>query len=343
MNFSKSLSTVLSKVSKRSLYVIVPSVIAAGAAYFYLYRDRPKPSTHASKDQVSKLKTQQVKFEMISTNGIKLHTLCAGDPANPLVILLHGFPEFWKGWELQIDALVNAGYYVMVPDQRGYNLSSKPLNISDYRIENLVGDILGLLESTGKGKALLGGHDWGGVVAWYLASARPDKFEKLFIANAPHPHIFWWYYKNDKEQYKKSSYMRAFLFPYLPQRKIASNNFEFVEKALVKGSKEGSFSSEDIKAYKLAWSDPGTFNGMLNWYRAFFFQSKGLEMIKSKVKVPVFIAWGVEDTALKYEMGVDSLKHCENAKIEKVEEATHWILHEQPEKISQLMIEFFKA
>ena len=322
--------------------------IITGALLFlilYIYRDPPKPTRHGSKEQFdpTKIKTPSATFEMIQTNGIHLHTLCAGDPKNPLVVLLHGFPEFWKGWELQVDDLVNAGYYVMVPDQRGYNLSSKPLNMGDYRITNMVNDIIGLLDFAKREKAYLAGHDWGAAVAWALAMLRPERFHKVVIVNVPHPVSFKWFYMNDKEQNKKSGYMRRFQIPYFPQRFAAKNNFEDIGKMLAKTALPGVFTVEKLKAYKLAWNDPGTFNCMLNWYRAAFQRPPKIPSEKIKVEIPVLIIWGAEDRFLKKEMAEHSLKYCVNGKVELIEGATHWVLHEKPEIVNKLMINFYKS
>lgn len=218
----------------------------------FIYYDPPRRTRHASRDQFSaaKIKTPSATFEMIPTNGIHLHTLCAGDPANPLVILLHGFPEFWKAWELQVDDLVNSGFYVMVPDQRGYNLSSKPLNMGDYKITTLVQDIIGLVDYAKRDKVYLAGHDWGAVIAWYLAMLHPDRFHKLLVVNGTHSKVFAAAYKHDKDQYKKSGYMRLFQIPFIPQRVIARNDFAIFTKgpkSIVETARPGAFSEEDIK------------------------------------------------------------------------------------------------
>ena len=310
----------------------------------FIYRDPPKPTRHGSKEQFdpTKIKTPSATFEMIQTNGIHLHTLCAGDPKNPLVVLLHGFPEFWKGWELQVDDLVNAGYYVMVPDQRGYNLSSKPLNMGDYRITNMVNDIIGLLDFAKREKAYLAGHDWGAFIAWWLVIMRPERFHKLVIVNIPHPESFNWFYKNDKEQHKISGYMRRFQIPFLPQRGMAKGNFEVMAKMVSRSALPGVFTEETLKAYKLAWNDPGTLNCMINWYRAFFQRHPRVPAEKFNIEIPVLVIWGTGDKFLKKEMAHDSMKYCKNGKVEEVEGATHWILHEKPEIVNKLMINFYK-
>jgi len=150
-------------------------------------------------------------------NGVRLHVLTAGEPADPLVVLLHGFPEFWYGWREYIDAFVDAGYRVIVPDQRGYNRSEKPDGIGQYRLPKLSGDVAGLIESEGKASAHVVGHDWGATVAWDLALRRPTVLDRLGIINVPHPTVFQQTLRSNPRQLAKSWYMFYFQLPRLPE------------------------------------------------------------------------------------------------------------------------------
>ncbi|WP_420642417.1 alpha/beta fold hydrolase [Candidatus Leptofilum sp.] len=123
----------------------------------------------------------------IDVDGIILHTLLAGPEDGPLALLLHGFPEHWVSWRKQIPALAQAGYRVVVPDQRGYNRSSKPWGIRPYRIDALTKDVAGLIETLGRETAVIIAHDWGGAVGWQFAADYPQMTEKLIILNAPIP------------------------------------------------------------------------------------------------------------------------------------------------------------
>jgi pimeloyl-ACP methyl ester carboxylesterase len=123
----------------------------------------------------------QLNHLYLQTNGITLHVVEAGPEKGPLVILLHGFPEFWYGWRYQIEALADAGFRVLAPDQRGYNLSDKPRGISAYNPDELAADIIGLIDAVGREKAYVAGHDWGGAVAWWTAVKYPQRLEKLII------------------------------------------------------------------------------------------------------------------------------------------------------------------
>ncbi|HEX8834414.1 MAG TPA: alpha/beta hydrolase, partial [Abditibacteriaceae bacterium] len=161
--------------------------------------------------------------------GVTLHYIEAG--SGPLVVLLHGFPEFWYAWRNQIPALVEAGYRVVAPDMRGYNLSSKPRSAHHYRIELLTRDVVELIGHLGEDRAHIVGHDWGGYVAWATAMRHPQAVNRLAILNAPHPATFLREVKKP-EQLKKSSYQFFFQLPYLPERAIAADDFKMLRALL---------------------------------------------------------------------------------------------------------------
>ena len=125
-------------------------------------------------------------YQYVETNGIRLHVAQAGPREGPLVILLHGFPEFSYAWKQQIPFLASAGYRVWAPDQRGYNLSEKPDGIAAYNLDELAADVIGLIDAAGQNKVVLVGHDWGAAVAWWAAVKYPDRLSKLVVMNAPH-------------------------------------------------------------------------------------------------------------------------------------------------------------
>ena len=127
---------------------------------------------------------------MVQVNGVELHVVEAGPEDGPLVILLHGFPDFWWGWRHQMEPLVKAGYRVVVPDQRGYNLSSKPKGVSSYHIDTLAADVAALADVYNAATFRLAGHDWGGIVAWWTGVRYPKRVERLVILNAPHPDVY---------------------------------------------------------------------------------------------------------------------------------------------------------
>ncbi|WP_054635202.1 alpha/beta fold hydrolase [Thalassobacillus sp. C254] len=279
-----------------------------------------------------------VEFKFVKVNGITLHVALAGPADGPLVILLHGFPEFWYGWRNQIEPLAKQGYRVVVPDQRGYNLSDKPPEVEDYSIDLLRDDIIGLINYFGKTKAVIIGHDWGGAVGWYLAATKPEYVEKFIPINIPHPSVMPAVMACHPSQLAKSSYMLFFQLPSWPEKLLQANDYKTLEKTMYSSSKPGTFSSGDMDYYKDAWSPPGAISSMLNWYRAIF--SKGMTITSPDVTVPTRMIWGIEDHFLTVKSAKKSMNYCLDGELILVGDSTHWILHEQPELINKLITEF---
>jgi len=180
-----------------------------------------------------------IEFEYIKTNEVKLHTALSGPADGEPVFLLHGFPEAWFGWENQIEPLVQAGFKVIVPDQRGYNLSDKPTGIDQYKMAVLVDDILGLADHLGYGKFYLAGHDFGAMVSWSLALRSPERIERMAIANVPHPAVFRSYLISHPAQMLKSWYAMFFQLPGLPERFVKAANWKFLIGAMPEYWEEG--------------------------------------------------------------------------------------------------------
>lgn len=284
--------------------------------------------------------TVKHEYRYIETNSTRLHVLAVGEPENPLVVLLHGFPEYHRSWDRQVDDLAGAGFYVLVPDQRGYNLSDKPKRIGDYTLDQLALDVVGLIDSSGADMAAIAGHDWGAAVAWQLGIMHPERVERLIIVNVPHPVVFQWFYKNDKEQRKRSSYIARFQLPILPESMLRRNDFQYLENILIETSLKGSFSSDELAAYKEAWGQQGALSGMLNWYRAMVRRSS--PPVDPRVSVKTLIIWGRKDRFLKQEMGEASLDYCEDGTIHYIDDATHWVLRDRPKEVNRLMIDFLR-
>jgi len=278
----------------------------------------------------------------IETNSIRLHVVLAGPEAGRLVILLHGFPEFWYGWRSQIPPLAEAGYRVVVPDQRGYNLSDKPKGVAAYSLDTLAQDIIGLIQALGRKKAYVVGHDWGAAVAWQLATYHPEWVEKLAILNVPHPAVMNRALRTDRRQLRKSWYMFYFQIPWLPERMLAKDNFQSLADTLRRTSRPGTFSDEDLARYKEAWAQPGAITAMINWYRNVV-QSGMRYMVKPmalpSISVPALVLWGKKDFALEWRMAEESLRLCEAGRLVFFENATHWVQHEQAEAVNRLLLE----
>lgn len=282
---------------------------------------------------------ENLSFQFINTNGIKLHTAVAGPEDGPLVVLLHGFPEFWFGWKNQIQPLAEKGYRVVAPDQRGYNLSDKPKGIDNYTVDSLRDDVIGIIEYFQKETAIVIGHDWGGAVAWHLAATRPEYVEKLIVLNIPHPKAMPKVFKKNPLQWMKSSYIAFFQLPDLPEKALGMEEFKTLQQSLEQTSNPDTFSKQEIEQYKAAWSQSDALTAMLNWYRAIR-RGSFKQVPETKIKVPVRIIWGLGDQFLSPMLAKESMSFCEEVNLAFVEEATHWIQHEQPEIVNRLIDQF---
>ncbi len=273
------------------------------------------------------------------TNGVNLHVAMAGPQDGPLVILLHGFPEFWYGWRKQMPALAAAGYAVWAPDQRGYNRSNKPAGVGAYHIDTLAADVVGLIEASGHQQVYLVGHDWGAAVAWWVAGKYPARVKKLAILNVPHPAVMRRTVIEDAEQRRRSWYIFFFQAPWLPERSLSQNNFTNLIRALKGSSRRGAFTDADIAAYRQAWAQPGALTAMLNWYRAAVrFQGVGVGL--GRITMPTLMIWGTQDIALSRTMAQPSIDLCDNGRLVLIENASHWVQHEEPETVNRLLLEF---
>lgn len=275
-------------------------------------------------------------------NGsVKLHAVTSGPKDGPVVVLLHGFPEFWYGWHRQIDPLAAAGFRVIVPDQRGYNLSSKPSGVASYSLSELVSDVIAIADQVGQQKVFLAGHDWGAAVAWSTALLHPQRIAKLAIVNVPHPSVMLKFLNTRLRQFLRSWYMFFFQLPWLPETFLSAFNYRVAARSLAQSSRPGTFSPEDLAQYRAAWSQPGALTAMVNWYRALFrFRAK---FASRTVHVPTRILWGERDAFLLPEMARESLRYCDNAELFTFANATHWLQHEEPARVSELLIDFFQA
>lgn len=284
--------------------------------------------------------------QFIQTNNITLHVVSAGPSDGPPVVLLHGFPEFWFGWHKQIHVLAEQGYRVIVPDQRGYNLSDKPHPMSAYHIDELAKDIIGLMDALGYKTTYLAGHDWGGAVAWWLATHYPDRLRKLAILNIPYPTLLFQALRaGNWAQLRKSWYMFAFQLPWLAEWGFKQQTDANGRNPLVLSSKKGSFTSAELIVYEHAWRKPGAVTGMLNWYRENFRHINRLAQTlpqPGSISVPTLMLWGEQDVALGKELAEPSIALCANGRLRFFPEATHWLQHDEPDNVNQELIEFFR-
>ena len=280
-----------------------------------------------------------MEHHFIETNGVTLHVVEAGKSTGPLVLLLHGFPEFWYGWRRQIPALAQAGFRVWAPDQRGYNLSDKPQDVAAYAIDNLALDIVGLIDAAGANKAYIAGHDWGAAVAWWLALHHPTRVARLVILNVPHPAVFGPFLRAHRSQQLRSWYMLFFQLPRAPEWMLR----HLGKRSLLSSSRPGAFSDEDLARYQDAWKQPGAATGMINWYRAARRQLTRAGVTDPYIDAPVHIIWGEEDAFLDKRMASLSLEYCRNGQLTMLPGITHWVQHEAAPQVNDLLIRHFKS
>ena len=274
-----------------------------------------------------------------TVNGVRLHYVEAGQ--GPLVILLHGFPEFWYSWRRQIPALAAAGYHVIAPDMRGYNLSEKPPRVRDYRIEILASDVVELICHAGASTATVVGHDWGGAIAWFVPMLFPNVVEKLIILNAPHPLAFLREMKTPA-QLLKSSYQFFFQLPTLPEAVIRARDYAMLRSLLrTEPMRCRAFSKADVRRYKEAIAQPGALTAALNYYRAAFRQGpRSMARLSRRIDIPTLLIWGEHDRYLGLNLTRNLEQWVPRLRLERLPDASHWVQNDEPERVSEWMIEF---
>jgi epoxide hydrolase 4 len=247
--------------------------------------------------------------------------------------------ESWYGWRKQIPALVEAGCRVIVPDQRGYNLSDKPEDVKSYHVSSLVEDILGLINALEYEKVNLVGHDWGAGVAWTLANKYPERLQRLGILNVPHPAVMRRFLLRDFEQIRRSWYVFLFQLPWLPETGLKRDDWRGLIGSLRNTSKPNSFTDEDILKYKEAWSQPGALTAMINWYRALIQQMPKLPD-DPRILVRTLMMWGLRDFALSHRMARPSMDYVNDGNLILFPEATHWLHLDAAEEVNHYLIDF---
>jgi pimeloyl-ACP methyl ester carboxylesterase len=289
--------------------------------------------------------TSNLDSVFLETNQVQLHIKQAGPKDGPLVILLHGFPEYWRGWDKQIKPLADAGFRLLIPDQRGYNLSEKLPGIDAYHISNLAADVVGLIDAAGCDKTNLVGHDWGAAVAWYVADRYPERLEKLAILNVPHPQVMVRTLLRSPRQILKSWYIFFFQIPRFPEWIMSRWKFALLRRMMHASANPGTFSESDLEHYGQAWSQPGALTAMINWYRATF--RSNLRVLRrsgrrraARIPIPTLMLWGEKDIALSREMAQPSINLCEQGELVFFENASHWVQHDEAERVTAFLLDF---
>lgn len=280
--------------------------------------------------------------------GVELDVVVAGDPANPPVILLHGFPESHRTWRNQIPVLAER-FFVLAPDQRGYAKSSKPDGVEAYAAARIIGDLIALADHFGIGRFTLVGHDWGGAVAWGAAITRPDRVERLVIINAPHPFVFQQTMFDDEDQRRASQYIRAFRNPSL-EAHIAKIGVEAYFDTTFVGHADAAKFGPEKPIYVAQWSEPGALTAMFNWYRASQIVVPAMdEPLPERpaflsapfppTQMPVLVIWGMADTALRPSQIAGLAAHVPDLTLVEVD-AGHFVPWEAPHEVNRAMLEW---
>ncbi|MBX7149304.1 alpha/beta hydrolase [bacterium] len=281
-----------------------------------------------------------IKNNFINVSGIKLHVVEAGPKDGPLVLLLHGFPEYWKCWDLQIKPLIDAGYRLIMPDQRGYNLSDKPKRIKDYCLDVLADDMAALIDHYG-GKAAVICHDWGGAVGWFLANKYPEKISKFIVLNMSHHSVMKKFLQTNLKQLRRSWYIFFFQLPFLPELYLKSKNFLTLRKGLKVGMSDAAFKNLNLDEYIATWSEPGAIESILRWYRAAV-QCPPKKLPSPRITMPSLVIWGKDDPYLGVEMAKPSADMCDHHQLIIIENAGHWVQRDQPEIVNREILKFLK-
>ncbi|HEY3028525.1 MAG TPA: alpha/beta hydrolase [Pyrinomonadaceae bacterium] len=303
-----------------------------------------------------------------NVNGIRIHYAESGS-GDDLVILLHGFPEFWYSWRHQLTALGNR-YHVVAPDMRGYNLSDKPPRVEDYRIDLLVQDVIGLIDHFGARKAAIVGHDWGAGVAWAVAQKYPERLSRLAILQVPPAAA--WRANITPRQLLRSWYMFFFQLPRLPEWRISRKNSIALERVFKETvARKGTFRDSDIEAYKEALRQPGALTAAINYYRANVVrlisrgagakqarpQSGELNGVQrdaahkhetqsrgGRIRVPTLFIFGEQDFAIlpATVRGVEKYIDAPYREV-RIADSGHWVQNEAAAEVNAALLDFLHS
>lgn len=273
----------------------------------------------------------------VKANGLTFHVVQCGPVGGRPLLLLHGFPEFWYAWREQIPYLVQKGYRLIIPDQRGYNLTDKPSGVEAYRPDLLIGDVVELLDTLGHQKASIIGHACGGWVAWQAAAKYPERFEKAIVLNALHPQM-------DGDSSHLSNWATTlFRIPRLPEIALQAANWSLLAKLMqIVLGRSDTFSSEDLSLYRKAWEQPGAIKSMLHWYRGMHRYRQAIT--NSAVKVPLLLIWGGKNKASARKKVRPCIeRYTTNGQSIFIEEASHFVQHDEPIRVNGYIDRFLSS
>jgi pimeloyl-ACP methyl ester carboxylesterase len=257
----------------------------------------------------------------------------------PLIVFLHGFPEFWWSWRDQLTAFAGAGFWAVAPDLRGYNESDKPEGVGAYEIETLARDVADLIRALGREKAVVVGHDWGAVVAWAFAMYHPELLDRLAILNVPHPLVMLKNLRSSPKQLLKSWYIFFFQLPRIPEKFVARRDFEFARTTF----RIDGFDNETIEHYIDALRVPNALTSAINYYRASIRRAaKGRVPEMRDIQQEVLVIWGDKDRYLGKELAEPPKDMVPNARVVHLPNATHWVQNDATQEVNRLLLDFVR-
>jgi pimeloyl-ACP methyl ester carboxylesterase len=294
-----------------------------------------------------------MQHQTVLANGIELRTRAMGDPSAPLILFLHGFPEYSGAWDEVLPAFAGS-FHAVAPDQRGYFRSSKPEGLEAYRVKHLVRDILALGDHFSPARPyLVVAHDWGASVAYAAAIAAPRRIAKLAVINGVHPGPFQRALIEDEAQRKASGYMHYLRDPKAEER-LSANNYEKLLAMLSRFGPQPWLTHQKRAGYLEAWSPPGALTGMLNWYRASPLlvphpgekidagRAMTLDPDRLRVRMPHLLVWGMNDQALLPVSRATLGDYCDDLAVREIKDADHWVVHQKTDEVIGLLRDFLQ-
>ena len=286
------------------------------------------------------LRPSDFRTEMIRVDDLRMHAVVEGPEDGPLIVMLHGFPEFWYSWRYQIKAFAAAGYRTLAVDQRGYNLTDKR---GPYDVFTLAGDVVGLVRALGHERAVIMGNDWGGVVAWILGARHPSIVERLIVLNAPHPSAGLIALRSlYLPQLLKSWYVLAFQIPVLPEMLLSANDFELFARILKRQTRD-AIGDEEIGHFKRAWAQPGALGAAVDWYRASLRTWMRGHLKDLTLRTPSLLIWGDRDAYLTTRTADWTRHYVADLEIAYIRGASHWVQQDSPEIVNRHALGFLHS
>jgi pimeloyl-ACP methyl ester carboxylesterase len=275
---------------------------------------------------------------MVHGNGLRFRTIVDGPPDGDLFILLHGFPEGAESWSTQVAELARAGCLAVAPDLRGYGLSDAPEGVEQYAIDQLVGDVAGIIEAFGRDEANVAGHDWGAIVAWFFAGRHAEMTKTLTVLSVPHPAALAAASAEDEDQQARSRYVGLFLIEGKAEHVLAEDDHQRLRAMFAIGPTPDAVPRSVVDHFTTSLARPGRLTAALNYYRANLSPGSGWGAFARDLRIttPTSLLWGDQDPALGMRAVEATAEYVEGEySLEILEGAGHWLQFERPHEVSR--------